>query len=159
MRCGKPANVNMILIGLHEVGLLGLSEAFEELETLELSERDEILDHVVARLAGQNYIPESQQENYRRGIWREYLRRRGEDFSDFYSEVEVTVRGAAGSVRDRFVETLISVFGDFELKPVVTLLESGSPEPELLVDSEAVLQGDATREEAKVAVRKRIREW
>ncbi|UCE01816.1 MAG: hypothetical protein JSW67_11165 [Candidatus Latescibacterota bacterium] len=159
MRCGKPANVSMILIGLHEVGLLGLSEAFEEVETLELQDRDAIVDHVVARLAGQNYIPESQQENYRRGIWREYLRRRGEDFSDFYSEVEVTVRGAAGSVRDRFVATLISVFGDFELKPVVTFVQTGSAEPELLVDGETVLQGEVTREAAKAAVRKRIREW
>lgn len=156
MRCGKPANVSMVLIGLHEVGLVGLRDAFEELDGLELDEREAILDHLVARLAGQNYIPDSQQQNYRRALWREYLRRRGEDFSDFYSEVQVTVHGAPGEARDRFVQTLTSVLGDFELKPLIQFSHTGT-EPALLLDGETL--GDVGREQLKMAVRRRIHEW
>lgn len=155
------ARVAKILIGLHEVGIVGLHEALKEAEESNLGEREEILDRLMDRLSAENYIPESQADGYRTAVWREFLRRRGEDFRDFYSEVEVVVRGEPGEERDRFVATLTSVFGDFELKPVVAYAPPTGDEvtPELVVRDHTIVQGNLPRRAFREAVRRSLSHW
>ncbi|MGD8395987.1 MAG: hypothetical protein PVF43_10980 [Candidatus Eiseniibacteriota bacterium] len=165
MRCGKPANVMTVLIGLHQIGIVGLRDALKvELDResgVAPADREAIVDRVIARVAEDNYLPESQREALRVAVWREYLRLAGEDVSPFFSEVAVRVRGAAGERRERFVEMLTGVFAEFELRPWITYAEPSSPDdaPELVLDDEVVVRGLVGHEAMKRAVRRRISDW
>ncbi len=153
--------ISMTLIGLHQIGIVGLKDALAAAAQSGLREQEAVLDLIITELSTDNFIPDHQREPYRRTIWREYLRHRGEDFSDFYSEVELIVRGDPGADRDAFVATLISVFAEFELKPLIIFAEpdADGPNPQLVIGDEPVVQGLPSRRNFKIAVRKRITDW
>jgi hypothetical protein len=161
VKCGKPANLGLVLVGLHQVGIIGFHDVLKETAESDLTQPDEIADFMIRKLAGENYIPDAQMKEYRRMLMREVRRYRGQDIREFYSEIEVNVRGEAGADRDRFVETLISVFGDFELKPSIAYQPSAGddPTPELVIGDEPVVRGCVSRQQFKAAVRRRISEW
>jgi|GEM_PF-2875327 len=161
MRCGKPSGVNLILIGLHRVGIVGLGKAFKQIDDSGLTDREEITDRIIGLLADGNYIPDTQREAYRIALWREFLRYQGQDISEYYSEVEVKVRGEVGDLRDQFVDTLISVFGEFELRPTITFVSptGEDPRPELLMDDDTIVRGPVSRQNLKAAVGRRISDW
>jgi hypothetical protein len=161
MRCGKPANVSTILIGLHAVGIIGLRDAVKEADESGLTDSDEIIDSIIEMLTKENYVPDSQMKMYRQAIWREFLRYRNQDIREFYSDIDVTVRGEASDERVQFVEMLVSVFGDFELKPRIEYVPSldSDPAPELVINDDPVVRGNVSRQQFKSAVRKRITEW
>ncbi|MBD3161212.1 MAG: hypothetical protein GF328_03835 [Candidatus Latescibacteria bacterium] len=161
MKCGKPVNVCMILIGLHQVGVIGLRDALRAADAAGLEDREKTVDFLLEALSRENYVPDAQRDAYRTALWREVLRHRGRDFREFYSEVEVEIGGADGSDRDRFVELLVSVFGDFELRPVVRFVPAAEEEagPSLVLGGETVARGLLPRAQLKAAVRRRISEW
>ncbi len=158
----KTFGVSQVLIGLHRVGLVGLKDALELVRVSALKERQEVVDHLVASLASDNYIPAGQDEAYRTTLWREYLRYRGKDISHLYTEVEVKVRGEPGEDRDQLTEMADSVFGEFELKPMYTFLPAGEegPYPQLVVgDDSTIIRGLVGRQAFKSAVRKSFTDW
>ncbi len=162
MRCGGDHGVTNVLVGLHRIGILNLPDALDLAQGSGLVEREEIVDLLLEKLSGENFVPESQLEEYRIALWREYLRHRGEDPSDFYSEVEVTVRCDPGVVLDRFVETLTSILGKFDLRPAITFTapDPGAPPPQLLIAGETVLQGaPRNRWNFEAAIRKSLSGW
>jgi hypothetical protein len=157
----KTYGVTPVLIGLQGVGIVKLRPALDQTAASGLTEPEELLDFLIDVLAADNYIPNRQDEPYRRAIWREYLRFQKQDVSDFYSDVEVTVRGEPGEGRDAFVATAESVFADHELKPIVTF-EPPNKEgrnPELLIRDMSVVSGKPTRKMFDKAVRKSFSDW
>ena len=153
--------VSQVLVGLYRVGVVGLRQAFERADVSGLRDPEQVLGFLIESLAADNYIPESMAGPYRTAIWREYLRRRGEDFSGFYSEVEITVRGDAGEERDRFVVLLTSVLAEMEIRPLVTLAPPGEDgqRPQAEIGDHTVIRAWATREALKTEVRKSISDW
>lgn len=160
MGCGSYA-VAQVMVGLHRVGVVGLRQALVAVDELALAECDAILDALMALLGDDNYIPERQVEAFRVALWREYLRHRGEDFSAFFSEVEVMVRGEPGEERDLFVETVVSIFGEFELRPVFTFAPAvtGEANPQLAIGDDAIVRGFPSRRAFKAAVRASFSDW
>ena len=160
MRCGSYA-VSQVLVGLHRVGLVGLRQACAKVVAAELTEREEIVGVLLSVLAADNYIPDSQREDYRTALWREYLRSVGEDFSDFFSEIEVTLRGEAGEDRDRLSALCASVLAEFELRPVVELdaADHEGPNPQLVIGDTVVARGLPTRKVLKAIIRQRLSDW
>jgi hypothetical protein len=160
MRCGSFA-VAQVLIGLHRVGIVGLHQACEKASAAGLAEREAIVEFLLAELAADNFVPKGQEEAYRIALWREYLRFLGEDFHEFLSEVEVTVRGEPGEERDRLVELFASVLAEFELRPIVEFAaadEEGA-NPQLLIDGDTVARGVPTKRALKATVRQRLSDW
>jgi hypothetical protein len=160
VRC-KDFGVAQIMVGVHRVGLVGLNEALEHAVDSGLTDREEIVDSLIEFLSGENYFPDRRVEEFRIALWREYLRCRGEDFSDFYSRVEVRVRGEAGPDRDEFVGLVRAAFADHELEPVVEFEpgECRGPGPELLIGDHLVVAGLASPDDFKTNVRKSFSEW
>ena len=150
-----------LLVGLHRIGLVGLREALKEAHTSGLVEREEIVDYLIEKLSPANYMPSAESESYRQALWREFKRYRGEDISDFYSEVEVVVRGEPGEKLDKFLQTMVAVFAEYELKPVVSFeppAEKG-PHPQLVLGDEPVVKGIVPKLAFKHSVRKVITDW
>jgi len=157
----RSFGVTQILVGLHRVGVVGLQQALREVDGAGLTTRDEVVDLLLDRLTGDNFILEHQDEAYRVALWREVLRRRGEDFREFFSEVEVTVRGEPGGERDAFVGLVESVFGDFELRPVITYAEPSDEgrRLELVANGQVIGHGLQGRNSLKKAVRLSFSDW
>jgi hypothetical protein len=161
MGCGS-FGVASILVGLHRVGVVGLADALKQADASGLTEREELLDLMIERLSADNFIPAGHAEPFRTAIWREYLRFKGQDLSDYYSEIDVTVRGEAGEGRDHFVAALGTALAGFELKPSISFAPEG-PEgahPQLVIGEETILRGlPPTQRGFESAIRKTISGW
>jgi hypothetical protein len=160
MKC-KDYSIRQVLIGLHRVGIVGLNDAIRLAETADLEDQEAIVDFILASLKSQNYIPDEQLAEYRRSLWREYLRHHGEDFSELYTEVAVTVCGEPGEGRDRFVELTRSAMALFELRPVIGFAPPGEegPNPQLIIGGDVVTRGPQTLRALEGAVRKSLSDW
>ena len=160
MRCGSYV-VSQVLVGLHRVGLVGLRQACAKVTETELTKREEIVDLLLAELAADNYIPEGQQGDYRTALWREYLRSVGEDFSEFFSEIEVTLRGEEGTDRDRLASLCTSVLADFELRPLIEFeaADDEGPNLQLVIGDGMVASGLPSRKVLEAIIRHRLSDW
>jgi hypothetical protein len=157
----KDPGVVQILVGLKKVGIAGLRSALKKAAASGLTEPQAIVDLLWETLEADNYFPEGQAERYCRALWREFLRHQGKEFTAFYSEIPVTVRGEPGPPRDRFVELLGAVLGEFELRPVVTYhpASADGPNPQLVVNGETVVRGAVNRRRLKGAIHRSISDW
>lgn len=160
MGCGDYA-VNQVLVGLHRVGIIGLRQACEVVAGSGLHDREQIVDALLGELEAENFISEGFREDYRIALWREYLRRQGRDFSEFYSSLAVTVRGPSGEARDQLVDLCRSVLADFELQPELDFdaAEADNAEPELVIGDTIVARGVPTRKALKGNIRRRLSDW
>ena len=160
MRCGSYS-VSQVLVGLHRVGIVGLRQACEKVAAAGLAGRQEIVDFLLSELGADNFIPEGQEEALRTALWREYLRLVGGDFSEFFSEIEVTVGGEPGENRDSLVERCTLVLAEFELRPVVDLAgaNEGGPDPELVIGGTTVARGLPSRKSLRATIRQRLSDW
>jgi hypothetical protein len=148
------------MVGLFRVGVVGLKDALVKVEQAGLTEPEPIVDLLVESLAGDNYIPESQQDAYRTALWREYLRARGEDISDLFSEIEVTLRAEPGEQREELEAGLRQVLAELELKPVLVYEAPAEGESlQLLIRKEMVARGRQTRQSLQTAVRRSVGDW
>jgi len=153
----KSVGTDQVLVGLNRVGIVGLTDALKKAAQSGLTGRTAVTEMLMATLEADNYIPKNDDE-YRAALWREYLRYTGGDIRPFFSEINVTVRGAEGKERDEFVEAVESVFAEFELKPVVAYVAAGDdgPNPQLVVFDETIVMGYRGRNHLKAAVHKAI---
>lgn len=153
--------MSQLLVGLHRVGVVGLRQACEKVAAAGLVGREEIVDCLQAELAADNFIPEAQEDAYDTALWREYLRFLGEGFSEFFSEIGVTVCGEPGEDRDRLVDLCVSVLADFELQPVTEFADADeeSPNPQLVIGDTIVARGLPSRKSLKATIRHRLSDW
>jgi hypothetical protein len=155
------SGVTKVLIGLQRVGLVGLREALQDAVARGLTDREAIVEHLIRVLSEDNYFPDPGSPALRTALWREYLRDRGEDYSAYFTEVEVVVRGEPGGERDRLVEMTREVFAGFELRPLITLAPPGAPggTPELAVGERVIVAGAPDEETFRAAVRHSLSDW
>ena len=153
--------MSQILVGLHRVGIVGLNQACEKAVSAGLTQRSEIVDFLQTELVADNYIPEEQEEAYRVALWREYLRFSGRDFSEFFSEIEVTIRGGQGEDRDHLADLCKLVFAVFELRPRIEFAEAEAkePDPQLVIGGETVASGRPSRKSLETTIRQRLSHW
>ena len=153
--------MSQVLVGLHRVGIVGLHQACEKASAADLGGREEIVDCLLVELAADNFIPNGQEEAYRTALWREYLRFLGENFSEYFSEIEVTVRGEPGEDRDRLADLCASVLAEFELRPALEFAaaDEEGPDPQLVIGGATVARGLPSRRSLKATLRQRLSDW
>lgn len=154
----KDKLVKQIRVGLVQIGIVGLRDALKTTDELDPTDREAVVDRMMEALGPVNYIPDSQVDAYRTAFWREFLRHRGRDFSAWYSELPVTVRGAPGEERDRFVALVEETLAAHELRPVFSLAPGGRS-PELVIRDEVVARGPENRASLERAVRRTFSHW
>jgi len=160
MKC-KDSGVDQIRVGVQQVGIVGFRDALKNAVESGLNGRDEIVEFLMAKLEENNYLPERMKELYRTALWREYLRYTGRDYSHYFSNIAVTVRGEEGEARDRFVEVLTSVLKKLELSPIVTFdtPAADEPSPQLIINDQTVIQGFYGQPQLEAAIHKTISGW
>ena len=160
MRCGNYA-VSQVLVGLHRVGIIGLRQACDKVASSGLEDREEIVDALLAELEAENYVNEGFLELYRTALWREYLRWQGHNIDEYFSSLQVTVRGRPGEERDQLVNLCRSVLADFELRPEIEFepVVDDDSEVELEIGDTTVTRGIPSRKALKRNVRRRLSDW
>ena len=156
--CFKDHSVSQVLVGLHRIGIVGLADATRAAETSGFEDREPIVDLMFDQLATRNYIPERQSEAYRTALWREYLRHRGENISEFFSEIPVTVRGGTDEERDHLVRMTTTTLAEHELRPSLAVAPGPEENAELVleINGEEVTRGLPTLNGLKRSVRHRL---
>jgi hypothetical protein len=71
-------DIIQVRVGKGLIGLRGLPEVFRELASRSGETPEALQEHLLRQVAGQNYIPAASRDEYRRALWREYRRFRGE---------------------------------------------------------------------------------
>lgn len=156
----KDYTVTQVLIGTHRVGVIGLRSCLRAVDDYGLEDREEIVDLMMKELGASNFIPDSRFEEYRIAAWREYLRHRGEDFSSFFSEIPVVIRGGSDDERDRLARMITVALAEHELRPSLAFAPAeGDGELCLEIRGEEVLRGPTTLNGLRKAVRHRLSDW
>lgn len=157
----KDYSVTQVLIGTHRVGLAGLRGCLQKVNRSDLEDKHAIIDLLMEELSLSNFIPNTRVEEYRTAVWREHLRHRGEDFSEFYSELPVAIRGGSDEGRDRLSRMITSVLAEHELRPAMTVVPASEEDLELVleIDGEVVARGLPTLNGLRKAVRHRLSDW
>jgi hypothetical protein len=84
----------LVLVGNTQVGLIGLKEIFEELQTQKDKPDSFLKELMVEKAAKKNYIPDSIKEEYQRALFREFKKFLGEKVEDERGRsLEVTILG------------------------------------------------------------------
>jgi hypothetical protein len=153
--------VTQILVGLVRVGIVGLQEALQKVDDAGVREREAVVALMMKILRPENYIPQERIGAYETAFWREYLRRKGRDFSAHYSEIPVTVRGGRGEARDRFVALVTAILAGDELRPAVKYAaeDEGLVDTELVIRGEAVARASEGRQRIEMAIRRSLSDW
>jgi hypothetical protein len=151
-----------IRVGDHEVGLIGLKTALEEIAETHAEKTDaEISNALLGRIAQKNYIPSSARGAYEEALLREFRRFRGQPVEDSDSgPLKIVVLGPSCSMCNSLEQTVLRVLSELELPASlehVTDIEEIARYgltrlPALLVNGKAVALGT-------VPTAKRIREW
>jgi hypothetical protein len=154
----KDKSVTPVRVDLDQIGIVGLHDALKKTDELDPDDQEAVVDRMLEVLRPLNYIPEVQVQAYRTAFWREFLRHRGRDFSAWYSEVPVTVRGLPGDERDQLVALVTAALATHELRPVLTFVAGGRG-PELVIRDEVVATGPQNRASLERAVRRTFSHW
>jgi hypothetical protein len=156
----KDYTVTQILVGTHRVGIVGLRSCLRTVNDSDFEDREAIVDFMMEELGASNFIPDPRVEEYRMAVWREYLRHRGEDFSEFFSEIPVVIRGGSDDERGRLARMITAVLAEHELRPSLSFAPAeGDDELRLEIRGEEVVRGAATLNGLRKAVRHRLSDW
>jgi hypothetical protein len=154
-------SVSQVLVGLDRVGLAGLEQVFERADDAGLGEREGLVELMMEALSTRNYIPAQSEDEYRKTVWREYLRHLGEDIRHLYSKVEVVVRGEAGDDLDRIVGAVSAVMTEHELEPCFRY-EPPDPagvNPQVSIAGHVVVRGARSESAIRKAIKAQMDDW
>jgi hypothetical protein len=76
------AKITQIQVDGSRIGFTGLEEAFQRLARQDPASPEVMQRELLRQVAAKNYIPPGREESYRRALWREFRRFRGEEVEE-----------------------------------------------------------------------------
>ena len=64
--------ITMVYVGGIKIGLIGLSDIFEEVKAMNYTDEAEIKNHLIEKVKSQNYVPSFREEDYASAVLRKY---------------------------------------------------------------------------------------
>ena len=103
-------DIIQVRIGKNLIGLRGLPEIFEEMASRSWESPEAAQAELLRRAAGANYIPSGSREDYRRALWREFRRFRGEaEEAEANGGLEIKVLGLGCSGCRQFYQQVVEI--------------------------------------------------
>ncbi len=157
-----PDEHSRIRVGDHEVGLIGLKQAIEEIvESFANKTEEEVRDALTEKLSQKNYIPSSARWDYGKAFIREFRKFLGQPYEEASDEsLRIVVVGPGCYQCDCLEQSVMQVLTQLDLpaslEHVADIKETakyGSVRiPALMINDQVVATG-------KVPSVKEIREW
>jgi hypothetical protein len=103
-------DIIQVRIGKNLVGLRGLPEIFEAISSRAWESPEAAQAELLRRAVGANYIPPGSREDYRRALWREFRRSRGEaPEPEANAALEIKVLGLGCSGCRQFYQQVVDI--------------------------------------------------
>lgn len=143
-------DIIQVRIGKSLIGLKGLPEIFQELASRPDESPEATQEELLRRAAGVNYIPSGCRDDYRRGLWREFRRFRGEAVeAEGAPGLEIKVLGLGCSGCQQFYQQVVNILAanaisaDLQYITAPSLLKDYdvSTVPALVINGRVVLAG------------------
>jgi small redox-active disulfide protein 2 len=151
-----------IRVGDHDVGLIGLRPAIEEIAQSHADKRDDEVERILLeRLAARNYIPRSAREDYGKAFVREFRKFLGQPYEEVaHDSLTIVVLGPGCYQCNRLEQAVMQALNEMNLpaslEHVTDIMEMTKygfvPTPALVVNGKVVAKG-------AVPSAKRIKEW
>jgi small redox-active disulfide protein 2 len=151
-----------IRVGDHEVGLIGLHQAIEEIAQSHSDKtEEEVQDALVERLSKKNYIPSSARKDYGEAFIREFRKFLGQPYEEASEgPLRIVVLGPGCSQCNRLEQTVMQVLNEMalpaSLEHVTDIKEMAKygfvRTPALIINGRVVAKGT-------VPSVKKIKEW
>ena len=103
-------DITFVRIGKNLIGLPGLTEIFQELASGSWESPEAAQEELLRRAAGANYIPPGFRDDYRRALWREFLRFKGDAAEAAAAAgLEIKVLGLGCSGCQQFYQQVVDI--------------------------------------------------
>jgi hypothetical protein len=146
----KADDITQVRIGKNLIGLKGLPKVFKELSSRALESPEAAQEELLRRAAGVNYIPSGSRDDYRRALWREFRRFRGEAAeTEGAMGLEIKVLGLGCSGCRQFYQQVVdilaanAIIADLQYITAPSLLKDCEVRsfPALVINGRVVLAG------------------
>lgn len=151
-----------IRVGDHEIGLIGLRQAIDEIAASHGTKPDEeVKEALLERLSARNYIPQSARQEYGGAFVREFRKFLGQPYEEpGEGPLNIIVLGPGCSQCDRLEQAVMQVLAEMELAAAlehvsdINEIATYGPMrmPALIVNGKVVAAG-------LIPSTKRIKEW
>jgi len=113
----EKEDVRQIKVGKHNIGIIGLKSIIEEVANDFAGKPEaEIIDELLKRLSGKNYIPDTIREEYGKSFLREFNKFLGRPYEkEVFEGLEVKVLGQGCTQCDKLEQEIMHVMVEFEL--------------------------------------------
>jgi small redox-active disulfide protein 2 len=142
-------DIIQIRIGQRQVGLIGLTEIFKEVQKLDLKGPGVIAAELTRRASKLNYVPPAAQANYGQAILLEYRRFLGEKVEEDHASLEIRVLGQGCYRCEELMQRVISVVAELKIpadvqhiRDIRQIASYGIiPTPALVINGKIVVAG------------------
>jgi hypothetical protein len=143
-------DITQVRIGKNLIGLKGLQEIFQETSSRSWESPEAAQAELLRRAAGANYIPPGSRDDYRRALWREFRRFRGEaEEAEANRGLEIKVLGLGCSGCRQFYQQVVdilaahAIIADLQYITAPVLLKDYEVRsyPALVINGRVVLAG------------------
>ncbi len=108
-------NITQIQVGSHRVGMIGLKKVFIEVQSLNLSEPEKIMNEIINRTKRSNYIPIEAESEYAEALLLEYRRFLGEQIEEKRGVIEIRILGPGCPRCEELVNHVMTAVAELEL--------------------------------------------
>jgi hypothetical protein len=140
----------LIFVGNTQVGLIGLTEVFEELKSQRGKAEGVLKELLVGRVAKKNYIPESIKEEYQKALFKEFKKFLGEKVEEEKTEfLEVAILGPGCYSCNKLEQDVMAVLSETGIKAGLNHISDPSlmaqygilPTPALIINGKVKSSG------------------
>ena len=144
-------DISQIVIGKHRIGLIGLSDAIEDVKQMNLDSERDLENALLERIKQQNYVPDSRVDEYGRALLREYKKYFRIPVEEEPSPAETSIRilGPGCAACEKMEQDVMAILIELNIaadvqhvRDVNKIAEYGMVRtPSLVINGEIVLNG------------------
>jgi hypothetical protein len=142
--------ITQVQVGKNRIGLRGLEAVFLALRGRQWTSPEEAQEELMSRVAAENYLPPGSRAAYKKALWREFRRFRGEAVEEEApGALEVTVLGLGCAACQGFYQMVVDTLAAMGLEaglnyvtdPAILKDYGVRPLPALLVNGRVAAAG------------------
>ncbi len=107
--------VKTITVKGNQIGIIGLDEVFNLTKQAQLTDENHIKDLLLKKVKEKNYVPQSAEEDYRKALYREFLRFMGKEVEEEETGLVIKILGPGCPNCDRLEAEVRTVLQELNL--------------------------------------------
>jgi len=142
--------ITQVQVGKNRIGLRGLEEIFQALRGRRWDSPEEAQEELLSQVAARNYIPAGSRAAYKKALWREFRRFRGEAVEpEAPAGLEITLLGLGCAACQGFYQMVVDTLAakgleagvNYVTHPAILQDYGVRPLPALLINGRVVAAG------------------